>query len=101
MGEDEEGDGADQADVFAAASPQQWASALGWMAAFFVVLWLAGALIAVPLFASLYLLAVARESALFAGVYAVATWAFVYGLFDRVLHVPLPAGVLLPGSWGI
>jgi hypothetical protein len=26
-------------------------------------------------------------------------WAFVYGLFDRLLHVPLPAGVLLTG-WG-
>jgi hypothetical protein len=77
-------------DVFATASRRDWLSALGWMAAFFVALWLLGALIAVPVFALVYLLAVPRSSPLLAGVYAVASWAFVYGLFGRLLRLPLP-----------
>ena len=64
------------------------------MAAFFVLLWLLGALIAVPLFAVVYLLTAARQSLLLSGVYALACWLFVYGLFDRALRVPLPAGAL-------
>jgi hypothetical protein len=77
-------------DVFATASRRDWLSALGWMAAFFVALWLLGALITVPLFALVYLLAVPRSSPLLAGVYALASWAFVYGLFGRLLRLPLP-----------
>jgi hypothetical protein len=77
-------------DVFATASRREWLSAIGWMAAFFVALWLLGALIAVPLFAVVYLLAVPRSSPVLAGVYALASWAFVYGLFGRLLRLPLP-----------
>ena len=96
----EEAEDGGDAGVLATASRTEWMSALGWMAAFFALLWLVGALIAVPLFAALYLLVISRESAVLSGVYALASWAFVYGLFDRVLHVPLPAGALLPGVWG-
>ena len=85
---------ADVPDVFATALPAEWHSAIAWMAAFFLMLWLLGALVAVPLFALVYLLAVARQSPVFAGAYALVSWAFVYGLFDRLLHIPLPAGVL-------
>jgi putative tricarboxylic transport membrane protein len=86
---------AESIDVFATASHAQWVSALGWLSAFFAMLWLLGALITVPLFAMLYLLAASRESPVLAGSYALASWLFVYGLFDRVLHTPLPAGALL------
>jgi TctA family transporter len=81
-------------DVFATASRTEWLSALAWMAAFFLLLWLVGALVAVPLFAALYLLAAARGSIVLAGTYALASWLFIYGLFDRALRVPLPAGAL-------
>jgi hypothetical protein len=60
------------------------------MAAFFLLLWLVGALVAVPLFALAYLLAVARQRVVHAGVYALASWLFIYGLFDRALRIPLP-----------
>jgi hypothetical protein len=86
---------AESIDVFATASHAQWVSALSWLSAFFAMLWLLGALITVPLFAMLYLLAASRESPVLAGSYALASWLFVYGLFDRVLHTPLPAGALL------
>jgi hypothetical protein len=59
------------------------------------MLWLLGALVTVPLFALVYLLVASRESAVLAGSYALVSWAFVYGLFDRLLHIPLPRGVLL------
>ncbi|MBI4888334.1 MAG: tripartite tricarboxylate transporter permease [Acidobacteria bacterium] len=84
----------DLPDIFATASRAEWLSAAGWMAAFFVLLWLAGALVAVPLFALVYLLAAARQSMALAGVYAFICWLFIYGLFDRALHVPLPGGAL-------
>ena len=84
----------DLPDVFATASRAEWRSAIVWMAAFFLLLWLVGALIAVPLFAVAYLLAVARQSIPMAGAYAVISWLFIYGLFDRALRIPLPAGVL-------
>jgi putative tricarboxylic transport membrane protein len=85
---------ADLPDIFATASRAEWLSALAWMAAFFVLLWLVGALVAVPLFALVYLLAAARGSLVLAGTYALASWLFIYGLFDWALRVPLPAGVL-------
>jgi hypothetical protein len=85
---------ADPPDVFATASRAEWLSALAWMAAFFLLLWLLGALVAVPLFAAAYLLTVARRGTVVAGVYACVCWLFIYGLFARALHVPLPAGVL-------
>jgi hypothetical protein len=81
-------------DVFATASRTEWLSALAWMATFFLLLWLVGALVAVPLFAALYLLAAARGSIVLAGTYAFASWLFIYVLFDRALRVPLPSGVL-------
>ncbi len=60
-----------------------------------MMFWLLGALVTVPLFAVVYLLAVSRQSPVLAGSYALVSWMFVYGLFDRVLHIPLPAGVSL------
>jgi hypothetical protein len=77
-------------DVFTTATRAEWLAATGWMAAFFVSLWVLGALITVPLFALVYLLAVPRSSPVLAGVYALASWAFVYGLFGRLLRLPLP-----------
>lgn len=84
----------DLPDVFTTASRADWHSAIAWMAGFFLLLWLVGALIAVPLFAVAYLLRVARQSVPMAGAYAVVSWLFIYGLFDRALRIPLPAGVL-------
>jgi hypothetical protein len=35
-----------------------------------------------------------------AGAYAAIAWAFVFGVFDRVLHIPLPSSALL-GTLGL
>ena len=81
---------AESAEVLVTAGRAQWLPALGWMAAFFLMLWLLGALITVPLFTLVYLLLASRESPLLAGVCALASWVFIYGLFDRLLRIPLP-----------
>jgi hypothetical protein len=86
---------AQSADVLIRASMADWRGALGWMGAFFALLWLVGALVTVPLFALVYLTLVPRRSLALAGTYALVSWAFVYGVFDRLLHVPLPPGRLL------
>jgi TctA family transporter len=77
------------------ASTAEWRAGLAWMAMFFLMFWTLGALVTVPLFAVLYLRLVSRQPALPVCVYAAASWAFVYGLFVRLLHVPLPPGVVL------
>jgi hypothetical protein len=89
------GPGTDAAEILIRASMADWRGALGWMGAFFALLWLAGALVTVPLFALVYLTLVPRRSLALAGTYALVSWAFVYGVFDRLLHVPLPPGRLL------
>jgi len=85
----------DVPEVFTTASGAEWRSAVAWMTAFFAMFWLLGALVTVPLFAVLYLVAVSRQSVMAAGAYAVVSWAFIYGLFIQLLHIPLPAGALL------
>jgi hypothetical protein len=80
----------DEDNVLLTASRRDWLAAAGWMVVFFILLWFTGALVAVPLFAAVYLLAASRESPVLAGAYALASWAFVYGLFDRLLRIPLP-----------
>ena len=53
---------ADLPAVLVTASRGEWTSAVGWMAGFFLMLWLLGALVTVPLFAVAYLLIVAGQS---------------------------------------
>jgi hypothetical protein len=87
-------------DIFKVAQRQVWIAALGWMGAFFFSLWALGIFFAVPLFTFLYLRWASRESPLMAGAYAAIAWAFVFGVFDRVLHIPLPSSALL-GTLGL
>ena len=70
------------------------ALAAAWMLGFFAAIVVVGFMIAVPLLLFLYLRLQAREGwalsiSLTAGVFA----AF-YGLFDALLHLPFPAGLL-------
>jgi hypothetical protein len=66
-----------------------------WILGIFAAVYLLGFLVAIPISALAYLRFAARESwATSAGV-AVVCWAMVFGVFDRLLHLPLPAGALL------
>lgn len=61
---------------------------------FFLLIWLLGFSYAVPLATLLYLKIAGREKWLITIIMSVASWAFFYGLFDYVLHIPFPEGQL-------
>jgi hypothetical protein len=71
--------------------------ATGWILAFFAAIVLAGFQIAVPLFVLAYLKLQGREGWILSIVITAAVWGVFYGLFDRLLHLPFPAGWLF--SW--
>jgi hypothetical protein len=48
--------------------------------------------IAVPLFVFLYVKLQGRESWPFTIIFSAAVWGFFYVVFDRLLHLPFPAG---------
>lgn len=73
-------------------------SAVAWAAAFFLSLWALGLAITIPLFAIAYLRLAATEAWPKTILYGLAAWLFVELVFNRLLHVPLPGGVIpLPG----
>jgi putative tricarboxylic transport membrane protein len=64
----------------------------GWIIGFFVAIWLLGFSIASPLCTFIYLKFSAREKWPISVLFSIAAWAFVYVLFDRILHVPFSDG---------
>ncbi|MBI5446874.1 MAG: tripartite tricarboxylate transporter permease [Deltaproteobacteria bacterium] len=73
-------------------------AAFGWIGGYFLAIWLLGFATAAPLCAFAHLKFGGRERWLTSAVLAVLTWVFVYGIFDRLLHVPFPPGALFGGG---
>jgi hypothetical protein len=69
--------------------------AVAWMLGFFAAIVLLGFPIAVPLFVFLYLRLQGGEGWVLCIVMTLVVWGIFYGLFDRLLHLPFPAGWLL------
>jgi hypothetical protein len=74
------------------------AVAAGWILGFFAAIVLLGFPVAVPLFVFLYLKLQAREDWILSAVFTAVAWAFFYGLFDQLLHLPFPRGWALEWS---
>lgn len=91
--DEEEAEQQDVEYVFAHAGRQAWIEALGWVAGFFVALWVLGLYITVPLFCVLYLKLVAKASWLVAVVYAAVAWLVLFLAFTRFLSLPVPEGI--------
>lgn len=70
--------------------------AVGWILGFLAAIVLLGFPIAVPLFMLLYL-RLQGEGWVLTVVMSAAVWGIFYGLFDRLLHLPFPAGWIF--SW--
>ena len=68
-----------------------------WMAAFILLVLLAGFPIAVPIFVFLYLVMESREKVGLSIALAAAAWGAFYVLFIRVLHFPFDEGLIR--SW--
>ena len=69
-----------------------------WLWGLFLAIHLIGFLTALPLFVFVYVKVYGGRWAT-AGILAVVTWGFLYGVFDQVLHVPWPVprlGLLFP-----
>ena len=64
----------------------------GWILGFFFAILLVGFSIAVPLFVFLYLKAQGREGWVRSAILTLVAWAFFYGLFTHLLHLPFPDG---------
>ena len=72
--------------------------AAGWSIGFFLAIVLLGFQVAVPVLLFAYIRLQGKESWLFTIVFTAAVWACFYGLFDLLLHLPFPAGLLF-GGW--
>lgn len=66
--------------------------AIGWMLGFLAGIVLAGFPIAVPLVVFLYAKVQGREPWGLSLGLALGVWGLFYGVFDRLLHLPFPAG---------
>lgn len=69
-----------------------------WMAAFIVLVLLLGFPIAVPLFVFCYLSMQSRAGWGLSIALAAAAWGFFHVVFERLLHFPFEAGLLLIGG---
>jgi hypothetical protein len=75
-----------------AGSLRRTAVAVAWMLGFFAAIVLLGFPIAVPLFVLLYLKLQGGEGWVLSIVMTLVVWGIFYALFDRLLHLPFPAG---------
>jgi hypothetical protein len=91
--EDEEAD-QELEYVFQRASRADWARVLSWAAAFFLGMFLVGAIPTILVFTMLYLRLEARSSWLVSVVYAALLAGLLYAA-QEALHILLPSGVLL------
>lgn len=86
-----------QAEISPAIARRRSLLGAGWILGLLASVVLLGFPIAVPLFVFLYLKLQGREGWVISIAIALGTWGLFYGLFDRLLHLPFPAGWLL--SW--
>jgi TctA family transporter len=67
---------------------------LGWIVGFFLAIWLLGFALGIPLATFIYLKLAARERWLTAILVTAGSWAFIVGLFGRVLEFAFPEAAL-------
>ena len=87
-----EGEGAVEVSP-AVANRRTW-TILGWTVGFFVAIWLLGFSYAVPLTMVLYLKLAGREKWPITVIMTFCTWGFFYLLFQKMLNVPFPDGLI-------
>ena len=67
-------------------------TAVAWMVGFLVAIVLIGYHLAIPFLVFCYLKLQGREGWTLSAVIALAVWAVFFTVFDRLLHLPFPAG---------
>ena len=66
-----------------------------WTIGFFLAIWFLGFTYAVPLTIMLYLKIAGKESWLMTATVTFGCWLFYWGLFEKLLNVPFPEGLLI------
>jgi hypothetical protein len=69
--------------------------ALAWFFSFFVLIWLIGMRIGIPLYTAIYLFVVSKERWWGALLGGAAAYAFIYFIFDEIGHLPFFPGELI------
>jgi hypothetical protein len=80
--------------AFQKASRTAWSRSLGWIAAFFVGVWVVGIYPVIPVFSVLYLTIEGRVRLRWAVLAAVITGTILYGVFGFLLNLQVPDGLL-------
>jgi hypothetical protein len=88
-GEDKAGEGS---EVSSSVANRRTVGIFAWIAGYFVAIWLFGFFVGVALCTFAQLKIGAREKWSLSFLLTALTWAFTYGLFDHVLHIPFPEG---------
>jgi putative tricarboxylic transport membrane protein len=84
-----------QVDIAPELVRQRTISILLWTVGFFVAIWLLGFSYAVPLTILLYLKVAGNESWLMTASVTFFCWLFYWSLFEKMLNVPFPEGLLI------
>jgi hypothetical protein len=74
---------------------QRTAAIILWTFGFFVAIWLLGFSYAVPLTMLLYLRLAGKESWTMTALVTFFSWLFYWSLFEKMLNVPFPEGLLI------
>ena len=66
--------------------------AVAWMLGFLAAIVLLGFPLTVALLVFVFVKFQGREGWVTSGIFTIVVWAFFYAIFDRLLHLPFPAG---------
>lgn len=92
-GDEDQGNESEFHDVFTQSDGRTWLGAIGWIALFFVGMYLFGLLVILPIFTLIYLRLVAKASWFVCVLYVLGTAGLIYVVFEMFLHLPLPQGI--------
>jgi hypothetical protein len=81
-------------DIAPEVERQRTLSIIGWTVGFFLAIWLLGFSYAVPLTIFLYLKVAGKEKWPITIAVTFFSWLFYWSLFERLLNVPFPEGLL-------
>ena len=70
------------------------ANIFGWIFGLYLSIWIIGFILSVPIFLLLYLYLQAGESWKVAVIYMLVMLVFMIGVFEMVLHIPWPPGLI-------
>lgn len=96
--DEDEVDTNDAEYVLSHTSRRDWLISLGFIAGFFVLLYLFGLFIAAGVLSLTYLIFVGKRKWWFAVIYTAVLVALLYALMRVITYIPSPAGIILVGG---